>query len=144
MQEMESLCRIFRPSLFVVCITTFICLVIELFIGVLLPFESLAFGNFIVSIAAITLFGSLCMLFTRLELNADGNCFSLIVRLFKATIIRKDIKGSAWHGIARPGRSFDSSPSRTTFYRIEVTDLEDKRTVVLGESIAFLYGVECL
>jgi hypothetical protein len=124
--------------------TAFILLVIEVFIGAFLPPDSLAFGNLIVFAAAITFLGSLCMLFTRLELNAEGDHFSLVVRLFKIPIIQRGIRGSAWHAIARPGRSFDSSTNQTTFYRIEVADLEGRRRLVMGELLAFLYGVDCL
>jgi hypothetical protein len=56
---------------------TFILLVVEVFIGALMPFQSLAFGNVIVLFVAMTLIGSLCVLFTRLELNAEGDYFSL-------------------------------------------------------------------
>ena len=122
----------------------FILPLVVVFIGAVLPFESPLFGNMIVFIAAIILLGSLCMLFTRLELKADGDCFSLVVRLFKTPIIQRDIRGSAWHPIARPGRSFDSSPNHTTFYRIEVADHEGNRRLVMGEVLAFIYGVECL
>jgi hypothetical protein len=122
----------------------FILLVVEIFIGALMPFQSLAFGNMIVLVAAITLIGSLCVLFTRLDLNAEGDHFSLVVHLFNTPIIQRRISGSAWHAIARPGRSFDSSTNQTTFYRIEVADLEGNRRLVMGELLAILYGVECL
>lgn len=126
-----------------VIMTAFILPLIVVFIGALLPFESLAFGNLVVFIATITLLGSLCVLFTRLELDAEDDRFSLVVRLFKTPIIAREVRGSAWHAIARPGRSFDSSPNQTTFYRVEVTDLDGNRRLVMGELLAFLYGVEC-
>jgi hypothetical protein len=123
---------------------TFILLVVKVFIGALRPFQSLAFGNVIVLFVAMTLIGSLCVLFTRLELNAEGDYFSLVVSLFNTPMIQRGIRGSAWHAMARPGRSFDSSPNQITFYRIEVADLEGNRRLVMGELLAFLYGVECL
>ena len=122
----------------------FILPVIEIFIGALLPFDSLAFGNLIVCIAALTLLGSLCTLFTRLELNAEGDYFSLVLRLFRIPILQRGIRGSAWYAIARTGRSGDSSTNQTAFYRIEVADLEGNRRLVMGELLAFLYGVEGL
>jgi hypothetical protein len=125
-------------------VTAFILPLLVVFIGALLPFESLVVGNLVVSIATITLLGSLCVLFTRLELNAEDDHFSLVVRLFKTPIIQREIRGSAWHAIARPGHSFDSSPNQSTFYRVEVADLDGNRRLVMGELLAFLYGVECL
>ncbi|MBK1884654.1 hypothetical protein JIN85_19720 [Luteolibacter pohnpeiensis] len=124
--------------------TAFVLPLIVVFIGAVLPFDSMAFGSLIVSIAAMILLGSLSMLFTRLELSAEGDHFSLVVRLFKTPIIQKDIRGSAWHAIARPGRSFDSSPNQATFYRVEVAEFDGNRRLVMGELLAFLYGVECL
>jgi hypothetical protein len=144
LQEMESLRRQFRPRLSLVIATAFILPMIVVFIGAALPFESLAFGNMVVSIAAVTLLGALCLLFTRLDLNAEGDHFSLVVHLFKTPIIQRRIRGSAWHAIARPGRSFDASPNEATFYRVEVADLEGNRRLVMGELLSFLYGVECL
>jgi hypothetical protein len=127
-----------------VIMTAFILPLIVVFFGAVLPFESLVFGDLVVSIAIIALLGSLCLLFTRLELKAEGDHFSLVVRLFKTPIIKRGVTGSAWHAIARPGRSFDSSPNQSTFYRVEVADLDGNRSLVMGEALAFLYGVECL
>jgi hypothetical protein len=127
-----------------VIMAAFILPLIIIFIGAVLPFESMVFGNLVVSIATIAFLGSLCVLFTRLELNAKNDQFSLVVRLFKTPIIQREIRGSAWHAIARPGHSFDSSPNQSTFYRVEVADLDGNRRLVMGELLAFLYGVECL
>lgn len=117
---------------------------VVLFVGAALPIESLAFGTLIVFTAAILLFGSLFVLFTRLELDAEGDHFSLAVRLFNRPLIRRGVRGSTWHASARPGCSFDSSPNQSTFYRVEVTDFDGDRHLVLGEFLAFIYGVECL
>lgn len=116
----------------------------EAFIGAILPFESLAFGSFIIVTAGTTLLAAVCILFTRLELKAEENDFTLVVRLFNTKIIQRDVRGSDWHAIARPGHSFDSSPNQTTFYRVEVTDLEGDRRPVMGELLGFLYGVDHL
>jgi hypothetical protein len=123
---------------------TFALLMIQLFVGAALPFESLAFGNLVIFIAAITLLGAFCALCTRLELEADGDCFRLVVRLFCAPIISRMVRGSSWHLVTRPGRSIDAMTSESTFCRVEVTDHEGNRSLVMGEVIAFFYGVECL
>ena len=95
-------------------------------------------------IAALIFLGSLLLLFTRLELKVEGDSFSLVVRLFQAPIIQRNIRGSAWHAIAQPSHSFAPSPDKTTFYRIEVADIDGNRHLVMGGLLAFLYRVECL
>lgn len=144
LQDMESLSRRFRPSLSVVFMAAFLLPSGVLFIGAVLPFESAAFGSAVVCVAAIIFLGSLLMLFTRLELKAEGERFSLVVHLFQIPIVQRNIRGSAWHAIARPGSSYDSSPNQRTFYRVEVADADGDRHLVLGEFLAFLYRVECL
>ncbi|MBK1790695.1 hypothetical protein [Persicirhabdus sediminis] len=122
----------------------FILPLFVVFVGALLPFESLLFGKLVVLIASITLLGVLCVLFTRLELNAEDDHFSLVVSLFKKPIIQRQVRGISWHAIARYSPSVDSSPNQTTFYRVEVADFDGNRSVVMGELLASLYGVDCL
>ncbi len=99
--------------------------------------------EYLTQITGIGTITSLLMLFTRLELRAEGDSFSLNVRLFQTPIIQRDIRGSAWHAIARPVVSQDTWNNRT-LYRIEITDIDGDRRVILREWLAYLYGVECL
>jgi hypothetical protein len=128
----------------VVFLTAFILPLVVVFIGASLRLESPAFGTAPLSIAAIIFLGSLFMLFTRLELKAEGDRFSLVVRLFQTPIIQRDILGSSWHAITRTGNSLDSSSNDRIFCRVEVADADGNRRLVLGEFLAFLYRVECL
>jgi len=141
---MEPLTRRFSASPWLIFMATFLLLGLELFIGAALPFESPAFGNAVVFIVAVTLLGALCALFTRLELEADGDFFKLIVRLFGFPLINRSAKGSSWHVVARSGRYCGSTTEPTTFCRVEVTDFQGRRVPVMGELLAFIFGVECL
>jgi hypothetical protein len=144
LQEMEPLARRFRASPWLIFMTTFLLLGLELFIGAALPFESLAFRNAIVFIVAVTLLGALCALFTRLELKADDDLFKLIVSVFGIPVIHRSARGSSWHVVTRSGRYYGPTTEPTSFSRVEVADCEGNRVPIMGELLAFFFGVECL
>ncbi len=141
---MEPLSKRFRVRPWRVFMATFVLVLLELFIGAVLPFESLAFGSGVVVITAITLLGAFCALCTRLELEAEGDRFILVVRLLGTPVIHRSVRGVSWHVVTRPGSLLDSTTNQPTFCRVEVADFEGNRSLVMGEVIAFCYGVECL
>ena len=86
--------------------------------------------------------GTLGLLFTRLELNVEGDCFSLIVSLLGVRIFRRDVRGYAWHMMEEPGRSLDTTCDQDVTRWIEITGFDGKRQRVLGKGFSFLYGVD--
>jgi len=142
---MEDLSRTFSARPFRVVLLALIALIGLLLFGALFSFGSTTIGTTVAIVAVIVVVMSVAILCLRLHIQAHRETFSVTFRFLGMPLFVREANGKSWHATATINRSTEySSPSLNTLYRVEVADSEGDRRVVLGQCLAWLYGVDCL
>lgn len=141
---MEPFHRNFSARSSSVILFAFLLVALELFVWTALPFESLSYGNFGIVIVIATMLSAAVMLCSRLSLQATNKTFSTSVRVFGQIIFHRSVQGEAWHAVSFPSPSIDGGPNSFTRYRVEVSEANGDRVLVMGGFLGWIYGVDCL
>lgn len=124
---------------------TAITLIGLVLLGAVFSFGSAAIGSLVAILAIVTVVGALGLLCSRLHIRVKKGRVSVVLRCLGLPVIFRELEGTSWHVTAILNRSADfSEPSLSTFYRVEVASPEGDRRVILGQCLAWIYGVDCL
>ena len=142
---MEELTRAFNSRPLRIILVTLIALIILLLFGAVFSFGSPIIGSAIGLLVITTVAVAIGMLCSRLHIRAQSGRFSVTLRFLGLPIIFREVEGISWHATAILNRSDEySEPSLSTTYRVEVTNSEGDRRIILGQCLAWFYGVDCL